>query len=277
MLRSNTRLRHVRALLSTVAVASMLTGCAALSDRLKQLGEPPPLSPVDNPTAKPGYKPVQMPMPTPQPVDLQSQFALAQRLARVLQRSARASVVGDILTVKVNINDTAQFPGSDPASAAPPPKIPAITNFIGANTHRQSGQGGPAGLGPDRQRQFADERPRHDQPAGSVGDQRRRGGHAGAAERQHGDRRQAGSPAQLGNARTHRRRCRAAGGHRKRQHHRTCRKSPRRASPMAAAARSPTFRPSAGASRRWILSCRSKRSSANSNQETRRSNANLLG
>ncbi len=53
------------ALLSTVAVVS--TGCASL-DRLKMIGEQPPLSPVDNPTAKPGYKPVQMPRPTRQQV-----------------------------------------------------------------------------------------------------------------------------------------------------------------------------------------------------------------
>ena len=53
------------ALLSTVAMLG--TGCSTI-DKLKLVGDQPPLSPVDNPTTKPGYKPVQMPMPTPQPV-----------------------------------------------------------------------------------------------------------------------------------------------------------------------------------------------------------------
>ena len=108
MLRSNTRLRHVRVLLSTVAVASMLTGCAALSDRIRQLGEPPALSPVDNPTAKPGYKPVQMPMPTPQPV-VYNPNSLWRSGSRAFFNDQRAHIVGDILTVKVNFNDTAVF------------------------------------------------------------------------------------------------------------------------------------------------------------------------
>src|ERR1700693_373257 len=78
MLKSTTRSKFARSLLGTAAVASLLTGCAAI-DRIKQLGEPVALAPIDNPTAKPGYKPVQMPM-----------HAVAQRFARVLQRSARA-------------------------------------------------------------------------------------------------------------------------------------------------------------------------------------------
>ena len=65
MLKSATRSKFARSLLGTAALTSLLTGCAAI-DRIKQLGEPVALAPIDNPTAKPGYKPVQMPMPTPQ-------------------------------------------------------------------------------------------------------------------------------------------------------------------------------------------------------------------
>ncbi|MGB7098827.1 MAG: flagellar basal body L-ring protein FlgH [Xanthobacteraceae bacterium] len=131
MLRSNTRLRHARALLSTVAVTSMLTGCAALSDRIKQLGEPPALSAVDNPTAKPGYKPVQMPMPTPQPV-VYNPNSLWRSGSRAFFNDQRAHVVGDLLTVKVNINDTAIFQDQTQLSRTTT-EDSAITNFIGAN------------------------------------------------------------------------------------------------------------------------------------------------
>ncbi len=132
MLKSNTRLRHVRVLLSTVAVASMLTGCAALSDRLRQLGEPPALSPVDNPTAKPGYKPVQMPMPTPQPV-VYNPNSLWRTGSRAFFNDQRAHVVGDILTVKVNFNDTAVFQDQTQLTRTTTEDT-EITNFIGANT-----------------------------------------------------------------------------------------------------------------------------------------------
>ncbi len=132
MLRSNTRLRHVRVLLSTVAVASMLSGCAALSDRLRQLGEPPPLSPVDNPTAKPGYKPVQMPMPTPQAVTYNPN-SLWRSGSRAFFNDQRAHVVGDILTVKVNFNDTAVFQDQTQLVRTTTEDT-EITNFIGANT-----------------------------------------------------------------------------------------------------------------------------------------------
>ena len=56
-------LRH--AVLIALA-GSLLGGCAAF-DRIKNIGQAPPLSAVDNPTARPGYKPVQMPMPAAMP------------------------------------------------------------------------------------------------------------------------------------------------------------------------------------------------------------------
>ena len=84
MLKSTRRTRFARSLLGTAALASLMTGCAAL-DRIKMLSQPtPPLAPIDNPTANPGYKPVQMPMPDAAAGVLQSQFIVAQRLARLL-------------------------------------------------------------------------------------------------------------------------------------------------------------------------------------------------
>ena len=74
--------------LASSLASGLLGGCAAI-DRLKNVGEQPELSAIENPTAQPGYKPVQMPMPAPQPA-LQSEFAVAQRLARLLQGPARA-------------------------------------------------------------------------------------------------------------------------------------------------------------------------------------------
>jgi flagellar L-ring protein precursor FlgH len=117
------------ALLSTVAV--LTNGCSSL-DRLKALGEQPPLSSMDNPTTKPGYKPVQMPMPTPQPATYNPN-SLWRNGSRAFFKDQRAHQVGDILTVKVNINDTAQF-ANETQRTRTTTEDSAITNFIGANT-----------------------------------------------------------------------------------------------------------------------------------------------
>jgi flagellar L-ring protein precursor FlgH len=117
------------ALLSSVAVLS--TGCSSL-DRLKQIGEQPPLSPVDNPTAKPGYKPVQMPMPMAQPATYNPN-SLWRNGSRAFFKDQRAHHVGDILTVKVNINDTAQFQDQTQITHTAT-EDSGITNFIGENT-----------------------------------------------------------------------------------------------------------------------------------------------
>ena len=108
MLKSTRRTRFARSLLGTAALASLMTGCAAL-DQIKMLSQPtPPLAPIDNPTATPGYKPVQMPMPVAQPASYNPN-SLWRNGSRAFFNDQRAHQVGDILTVKVNINDTAQF------------------------------------------------------------------------------------------------------------------------------------------------------------------------
>jgi flagellar L-ring protein FlgH len=130
--KSTTRSKFARSLLGTAALVSMLGGCASLSDRIRTLGQPEALSAVDNPTAKPGYKPVQMPMPTPQPVTYNPN-SLWRNGSRAFFNDQRAHIVGDILTVKVNINDTAQFQDQTQLNRTTTEDT-EITNFIGANT-----------------------------------------------------------------------------------------------------------------------------------------------
>jgi flagellar L-ring protein precursor FlgH len=88
-----------------LAFTSLMSGCAAL-DRLKLIGEQPPLSAIENPTAAPGYKPVQMPMPMAQPASYNPN-SLWRNGSRAFFKDQRAHQVGDILTVKVKITDKA--------------------------------------------------------------------------------------------------------------------------------------------------------------------------
>src|SRR3984957_17000551 len=117
------------ALLSSVAIFN--ANCSAI-DKLALIGTQPPMSPIENPTTKPAYKPVQMPMPTPQPVTFNPN-SLWRNGSRAFFKDQRAHQVGDILTVKVNINDTAQFENETQRSRSTT-EDSAITNFIGANT-----------------------------------------------------------------------------------------------------------------------------------------------
>ena len=87
--------------------ATTLSGCAYL-DRLATVGDSPKLAAVDNPTAAKGYKPVNMPMPEPMPATFNPN-SLWRNGSRAFFKDQRAHQIGDILTVKVNITDKANF------------------------------------------------------------------------------------------------------------------------------------------------------------------------
>src|SRR5689334_24390558 len=118
--------------LRKIAVAllttSMLSGCAAV-DRLATIGQPPPLSAIDNPTAAPGYKPVQMPMPAAQPASYNPN-SLWRNGSRAFFKDQRAHQVGDILTVKVNITDKANI-ANDTKRSRVNAEDSGIDNFFG--------------------------------------------------------------------------------------------------------------------------------------------------
>ena len=107
MPKSPVRFRHARSLFGAAALASLLSGCAAI-DRISKIGEQPHLTAIDNPQTRPGYKPVQMPMPTPQPASYNPN-SLWRNGSRAFFKDQRAQQVGDILTVAVKITDKAEF------------------------------------------------------------------------------------------------------------------------------------------------------------------------
>jgi flagellar L-ring protein precursor FlgH len=117
------------ALLSTVAVIN--SACSSI-DRLKAIGEQPPLSAMDNPTTKPGYKPVQMPMPTPQPATYNPN-SLWRNGSRAFFKDQRARQIGDILTVMVNITDKAVI-ANETQRSRKNTEDSGITDFIGSKT-----------------------------------------------------------------------------------------------------------------------------------------------
>jgi flagellar L-ring protein precursor FlgH len=111
-----------------LVLGTSLTGCAAF-ERLRFIGDAPPLTAISNPAAQPGYKPVQMPMPAPQPAVYQPN-SLWRTGSRAFFKDQRAHQVGDILTVKVKITDKATLE-NETARSRKMNEDSGIDNFFG--------------------------------------------------------------------------------------------------------------------------------------------------
>ncbi|MCW0181444.1 flagellar basal body L-ring protein FlgH [Zavarzinia sp.] len=89
-----------------VAAACSLGACAGFQERMSRIGEAPPLTAIQNPTAAPGYTPVSLPMPNDGAL-AGSSASLWQQGSRAFFKDNRAARVGDILTVAINIDEEA--------------------------------------------------------------------------------------------------------------------------------------------------------------------------
>ena len=104
-----THLRWNAPLIALLLATGLLTGCASTLEKLEGIGKPPDLAKVKDPTADPDYKAMTWPLPeSPLPAKPQAN-SLWQPGARAFFRDGRAARVGDILRVKINITDQAEF------------------------------------------------------------------------------------------------------------------------------------------------------------------------
>jgi len=79
-------------------------GCAGLNDAIA----PPQLTPISNPATLAGSQRVSMPLPTPS-VEVQAPNSLWRAGAKSFFNDQRANKIGDILTVNIEIADSAQL------------------------------------------------------------------------------------------------------------------------------------------------------------------------
>jgi flagellar L-ring protein precursor FlgH len=103
-----------RARLAQATLAAALTlalaGCNALT-RLSEVGQEPRLAPIQNPAVLHGNQPIAMPMPPPMVVERRPN-SLWRPGSRAFLKDQRASEVGDILTVVIDIEDDAAINAS---------------------------------------------------------------------------------------------------------------------------------------------------------------------
>jgi flagellar L-ring protein precursor FlgH len=91
----------------SAGLVAALGGCTNLT-RLAEVGSEPSLSKQANPTLQPGYQPVSLPMPAPAPL-ADNPNSLWRPGARAFFKDIRAKEVGDILTVKLSLDDSAKL------------------------------------------------------------------------------------------------------------------------------------------------------------------------
>src|SRR6266853_611602 len=125
------RLSQLLAASSLIVLAASAGGCSSL-ERIRNLGEQPVLAEIENPTAQPGYKPVHMPMPEPTAA-VYNENSLWRSGSREFFKDQRAHQVGDILTVTVNITDTAKT-ANETQRSRKNSEDSGITDFIGSKT-----------------------------------------------------------------------------------------------------------------------------------------------
>ncbi|HBH26554.1 MAG TPA: flagellar basal body L-ring protein [Rhodospirillaceae bacterium] len=95
----------MRALLILPLVLA-LVACTSTAEKIKNIGKPPPITPIENPVQRPNYRPVTMPMPTPSYAAREKNSLWASGRSTFF-KDQRASNVGDILTVLIDIKDEA--------------------------------------------------------------------------------------------------------------------------------------------------------------------------
>ncbi|MDF2799635.1 MAG: flagellar basal body L-ring protein FlgH [Devosia sp.] len=94
-------------LTAVLMLAAALAGCNT-TDRLANIGNPPPLTAIEDPTTVAGYQPVRMPMPAAI-ADTYQANSLYRTSAKGFFKDERAHRIGDILTVIVTIDDSAKI------------------------------------------------------------------------------------------------------------------------------------------------------------------------
>lgn len=105
-----------------------LVGCGALT-RLSDLGRPPAMTAITDPTVGHDYKPLSMPMPAPEQAPAQV-ASLWRPGSRAFFRDQRAAQVGDLLTVLVELTDNADFENNSTATRTGSEAM-AIPNLFG--------------------------------------------------------------------------------------------------------------------------------------------------
>lgn len=114
--------------LALLILSLALAACGNLQ-RLSEVGRPPPMTPSSDPTRAASYRPLTMPMPAPRPVQAEPN-ALWRNGSRAFFKDQRAASVGDLITVLVNVSDSADVANQSNATRSSNQSM-GLPNFFG--------------------------------------------------------------------------------------------------------------------------------------------------
>lgn len=102
--------------ISVIAIAASVTACSSTMDRLDKVGKAPPVREISNPVEQPNYQPVSWPSPVQAGEHIKNSGSLWAEGSRSFFKDQRASRVGDILTIVIEIDDQADLTNSTTSS-----------------------------------------------------------------------------------------------------------------------------------------------------------------
>ena len=124
-------LKSVNRIAGLVIAASMLQACGTIS-RVNQIGQAPAITPITNVTPPARQRSISLPMPDREIVRTRPN-SLWRTGARAFFKDQRASQIGDIVTVNIDISDKAAVANSTARSRSNSEKAD-LTNFLGLET-----------------------------------------------------------------------------------------------------------------------------------------------
>ncbi len=130
-MKANAETKKALQVTTCLVAALLLSGCG-IPQKLAQIGQPVEVSQISNPTARPGYQPVTMPMPKEDRASAGAD-SLWQAGRQTFFKDQRAAKVGDIVTVTIAIDDTADLQNETDRSKTGT-ETDGIPNFFGAET-----------------------------------------------------------------------------------------------------------------------------------------------
>ncbi len=103
-----TQTRTFKPVIRGLIVGVLATGLSAcnLASRISEVGDGPELTTIQNPQAAPKYQPVSLPMPAPNVAE-ENPSSLWRAGARAFFKDHRAKEIGDMVTVKLDLSDSA--------------------------------------------------------------------------------------------------------------------------------------------------------------------------
>ena len=125
----------------------MLTACNGIIERLNAVGTSPKMSGIENPYNQPGYRPVSLPMPPQDATNVQQSNSLWQASRQTFFKDQRAHKVGDILTVLIDISDSADLKNKTDRSRTGG-EVEGLPNLLGVAETQLTKQLLPEGADP---------------------------------------------------------------------------------------------------------------------------------